>query len=324
MLCSARKLLSFLSQAAVCAGALGCALPAQTVGSLDQARALVEQQKLSEAEQLTRGFLAQNAQSAAGHFLLGYILFREGHAVNSLAEYTSGARYGQPGPDDLMAVGADYALLGDAEDAARWFRQVTTLEPSNELALYYLGRALYLQAHYDQAAESFKACLRLKPNDVTAETNLGLAYQQEGREDDAASAFRQAIEWEKSTGVENGQPFLDLGLLMRQGGQTTQSLPYFERAALLEPHNPEAKFELGKALMEAGNLPGAEARLREAAVLDPKASSMHYFLGRVLKAEGHALDAEAEFKQAAELNGTQSSKEIVNFNLPKAGGTPGK
>lgn len=291
---------------------------AQTDARLSEARTLLVQHDAAGAEKMARDYLKENASSAYGHFLLGYILFTEQKAEESLAEYTAGARYQKPSAADMMAVGADYVLLKDNEDADRLFKQVTDMEPQNELAWYYLGRARYYENRYDDAVKAFGMCLRLKPNDVPAETNLGLALKELGRDEEAKQAYLQAMEWEKASGGRDGQPYLDMGLILRREQKIEESRSYLQSAADLEPNNPETHFEFAKTLEDLKKYPEAEAQLRQVLSLDPHASAAHYILGRVLKAEGHLAEANAEFAETSRLNGSKSAKDVSNFNLSDA------
>jgi superkiller protein 3 len=288
---------------------------AQSDTRLTEARSLLTQNNTAAAETTIRSYLHENPNSADAHFLLAYTLFREKQAVDSLAEYTTAARYRKPGAEDLMAIGADYVLLNDNGDADRLFMQVTTIQPDNELAWYYLGRARFYENRYEDAIRDFEICQRLKPRDVSAETNLGLSYQELGRDIEAIAAYRQAIDWDKQADLHDGQPYLDMGILLRKERRTTESLNYLESAVELEPNNPDARFELAKTYEELHRYKEAEAQLRSVFLFAPDASSVHFILGRVLKAEGRVSEAEQEFAITSKLNGTHSTKSVINFNL---------
>ncbi|HTF22604.1 MAG TPA: hypothetical protein VK937_01655 [Candidatus Limnocylindria bacterium] len=111
---------------------------------LAEAKLLAEKGMVSKAERAVRQYLDKNKDSAFGHFLFGYILFREiqesagvksgtpaaaysekvadgsdtgtreAKAKASLAEYTEGAKYHDPSALDLKIVALDYVLLGDS------------------------------------------------------------------------------------------------------------------------------------------------------------------------------------------------------------------
>jgi hypothetical protein len=78
---------------------------------LEQARTLLDRGSLKEAEAMVRQYLVQHASSAEGHFLLGHILFRQDKPQDSLAEYTLGAKFHDPGAFELKIVALNYVLL---------------------------------------------------------------------------------------------------------------------------------------------------------------------------------------------------------------------
>ena len=78
--------------------------------------------------------LAKNPASAELLYMKAYALFREGKAQDSLDAYTAAAKLRHPGEPDLMAVGADYSILADYEDADRWFTRATEWKPEDPLA----------------------------------------------------------------------------------------------------------------------------------------------------------------------------------------------
>ena len=282
---------------------------------LTQIRNLVNEKHFPAAEQGLRAYVKLHPESASGHFLLGYVLFSEQKATESLAEYTAGARFQNPGAEDLMAVAADYILLHDNEDADKWLTRVTEMEPLNALAWYYLGRTRYYESRYDDAVKAFQTCLRLSPHDVKAQTNLGLTYQEMGRRDDAIAAYREAIAWDRGAGDKDAQPYLDLGSLLYRMQKIEDGIPYLQRAVAIEPNNPKVHEELGRAFEALHREADAEAEFRRAVALAPDSSALHYTLGRILKSQGKDADAEKEFATTARLNGTKSSKDVPNFDL---------
>ncbi len=74
----------------LCTGLCECQ---QSVDPLVQARALLSAGKLGESEAALRAYLETHPASADAHFLLGYVLFRDQKAKESLAEFTAGAKY---------------------------------------------------------------------------------------------------------------------------------------------------------------------------------------------------------------------------------------
>src|SRR5690349_19019261 len=84
------------------------------------AQALIDSAKLNEAESTVRKYLQSHAESADAHYLLAYILFREGDPKRSLAEFNEGTRYRAPNPLDMQVAGSDYFLIEDYASADKW------------------------------------------------------------------------------------------------------------------------------------------------------------------------------------------------------------
>ena len=92
-----------------------------------------------------------------------FALLHEGRATESLAEYTEGAKFGEPGADDLAAVASNYVLLKDFADADRWLRAALQRAPTRAQLWYLLGQTQYNENRWADAEHSFLECLRREP-----------------------------------------------------------------------------------------------------------------------------------------------------------------
>ncbi len=270
------------------------------------AKSYLDRGMLSEAEAEARKEVAAQPNSADGHYLLGYILFRETKPRESLAEYTEAARHRQPQASDLRIVGADYVLLSDYGDADRWFTKATELDPENVLGWYYLGRAKYNENRFEEAISAFKRCLKLSPKHVRAADNLGLSLQGLGRNEDALAAFHDAIAWQADLPQKDPWPYIDLGSFLLEDNHPDQAIPHLQTAVALDPGLPKAHQQLGKAYLALKELSKAQPELEEAARLEPDSAPAHYILGQLYQKQGQAEKAKAEFARYAQLNATGS------------------
>jgi len=268
---------------------------------------LIQKHRYSDAGEKIQVYLHDHPDSATGHFLLGYALYRENKPRESLAEYTVGARLRKPEANDLAVVAMDYILLGDYADADKWLTMATTWAPGNELYWYYLGRTKYEENHFEEAIAIFHRCLTLAPHDLRAEYNLGLAYAGMGRNDAAAVAYRTAIAWQRTSALQDPQPYLDLGTLLLQEARPVQALPLLQQAVAIAPRNPRAHEQLGQAWEQLHDLPRADKEMQAAVSLAPQISSLHYELGRIYQREGLTAKAKQEFDRCAALNASHST-----------------
>lgn len=302
--------LALFSLLAASVAALGQSAPGAS-DTLAEARSLATSGLLAKSEGLVRSYLAANPSSADAHFLLGYVLFRQQRAKESLAEFTAGAKYQRPKADDFMTIASDYVLLGDYVDADKWFTEVTEERPDDSDAWYLLGRTQYNESDYPKAIASFERALALRPRYIQAENNLGLAWQGTNQADKARVAYQTAIAWQGDHPIDS-QPFLNLGSLLAEASQFDQAFPYLTQAAALSPDNPRIHEELAHVYEAKNNLPKAQSELEQAIAQAPKSSSLHFKLARIYRREGMQAQAKHELDLCEKLNGTQSSIDTPN------------
>jgi len=274
---------------------------------LQEARSLLEQGKLPEAEKIMREYLEVHKSSADAHFLFGYILFKEGNAKSSLAEYTEGAKYRKPSAVDLEVVASDYVLLKDYPDADKWFSKAVEWNPKDALGWYYLGRTKYNENRFEEAIAAFEQCLKLEPRNVKAEDNLGLSYEGLNRYEEAIATYRTAIDWQKDAAVKNSGPFLDLGGLLVDTDHSEEGLPLLMEAERLAPEDYKVHRQLGKAYAHLNQLEKARTELEQAAELAPENAPVHFMLSQVYRRQGLLEKAKTESDRYAALTGTKST-----------------
>lgn len=275
-------------------------------------RAQLESKPFSESEKELRAYLDQHLTSAEARFLLGYVLFRENRAKDSLAEFNEGAKFERPHASDLKIAAADYVLLGDFADADKWLTSVTDETPQDAAAWYLLGRTKYNENRFAEAIACFQKTLSLRPKDIKSEDNLGLAYQGLNQIDRARNAFETAISWQSDSPLKDAQPDLNLGILFLDQDRAAEALPHLQEAVSLAPHNPKAHEQLGRAYEQVNQLEKAQHELEIAVALAPNVSGLHFKLGQLYRRRDMKQQAQQQFDICAKLNGSHSSEETPN------------
>ena len=288
-----------------------CAVCQEQADPLANERALLTAGKLAETEAAVLIYLKANPSSADAHFFLGYVLFREKKARESLAEFTAGAKFRRPRPDELKVVASDYVMLDDFGDADRWFSEVVAEAPNDADANYLLGRTKFNENNFPAAISSFERALILHPKYVEAENNIGLAWRELNDLEKAEDAFQTAIEWQGDTPID-AQPFLNLGTLLVDRSRVEKAMPYLAKAAILSPDNPTIHEELSHVYAVQQNLPKAQSELEKAVTLAPNTSSLHFKLGQIYRKEGMLDRAKEEFAICSKLSGSHSSDKTPN------------
>jgi len=302
--------------------------------ALAEAKSLLQQGRVNEADRVVRQFLGAQPESAEGHFLLGHILFREiqsearlgtqlegvqilgagasptkhgeEKARASLAEFTAGAKLHDPSPADLKIVAFDYVLLGDYVDADKWLTKMLQWTPNDAEGWYYLGRTKYNENRFAEALDAFQHCLKLDPRNLKAEDNLGLSYAGLGRREEAAAAYQQAIAWQSGAALKTPEPYIDFGDLLLDENRNEEAVSFLLQAVGIAPHESRTHELLGKAYTRLDQLPKALAELEKAVELSPQSANLHCMLAPIYRKQGIVEKANFEYERCAALAGSHS------------------
>ncbi|HUD98479.1 MAG TPA: tetratricopeptide repeat protein [Bryobacteraceae bacterium] len=275
--------------------------------ALVDTQSLVDTGKLNQAESAVRRYMETHQNSPDAHYLLAYILFREGNPKPSLAEYTEGARYRAPNALDLEAIGSDYLLLENYPAADEWLTKAVESAPGDASARYYLGRAKYNEKRFADAVRIFTECLALDPRNAKAADYLGRSYEALGKTEEALAAYRRAVGLDAGAAPGNAEPYLDLGTLLVENGQPGGALAYLQQAVGIAPGDWRVHRGLGKAYLQLNRLPEARAELRKAVSLAPENAPLHFLLAQALRKSGMEDQARAETERYNALTGAHSS-----------------
>ena len=271
--------------------------------------ALTDNGQAQAAESEAREYLKLHPERMEAHFALGYTLFRQRKAIESLAEYTSGARLGQPSASDLTVVGSDYVLLEDYPDADKWFSKALEWDPKNLQIVYYLGRTKYNENRFDEAVALFQQCLQADPHSVKAKDNLGLSYQGLGKWEEAEAAYRQAIALEQGAEHRDPGPYLNLGSMLVDNERAAEGIEYLRTALAIDNKEVRAHRTLGKAYLRLGRLEEAQSELEISVRMQPDYAATHFVLSQLYRRRGMLEQAKAETEQYMKLSGNKKLPE---------------
>src|SRR5882672_2623347 len=292
---------------------------------LAKVRELVEKAELDAAEGAARQYIVRHPQSPEGHFLLGFIYFRqvqsqarssgmylapgelpstavdastrEAKVRASLAAFTEGGKWGRPSAFDLKIVSLDYVLLADYSSADKWLTLSLQWDPSDGEAWYYLGRTKYNENRFEEAIQAFEKCLDLSSHSVLAADGLGLSQAGLGRNADAITSLQKAISMQENLAQKTPEPYIDLGDLLNQQARFEEALPLLQQAVRIAPRNIRAHELLGKAYLNLNRLPEAQHELEAAVATDPGLPALHYLLGQIYRKEGQLDKAKLEMER---------------------------
>ncbi|MGD0491128.1 MAG: tetratricopeptide repeat protein [Steroidobacteraceae bacterium] len=299
-------------------------------GEIGALVALVERERLSEAESKARMLLSANPNAGMLWKILGVALMRQGkdavpalrrtaelmprdaeaHGNLGLALHDQGQwtealaslrRALAIAPRDVQAlVAAANAIraLGRAREAIPLYRQALALEPRRVEARNNLGNALLELGECGEAVDCYRRALEIEPEDAQLHCNLGNALRQLGFLEEAIASSRRAVALDPALSVAHN----NLGLSLAALGDRSAAVTHYVRAIELDPGRPEIHCNLGSALFELRRVDEAAESFRRALALEPDDVLAHWSLGAALRQQGRAAEAEAICQAALNID----------------------
>ncbi|MEA5502513.1 tetratricopeptide repeat protein [Halotia wernerae UHCC 0503] len=128
---------------------------------LQQAQALYEQEKWTDAEENLRKFTKKFPKDAFGHFQLGNVLVRQGESEAAISSYREAISLQPQYALAYNAIGAVYASQNRWEEAITEYKKALEINPDYGDALANLGEALWQTNKRDEAKASLKKALNI-------------------------------------------------------------------------------------------------------------------------------------------------------------------
>lgn len=276
---------------------------------LSRARELAKRESWIEAEVLARRYLQIETDSGDAHALLGFILFNQRRAKESMAEYVEAARHRDLAASELKTFALDCAELRLFVDADKWLTRSLEINPQDAKGWAALGQVKFEEQRYEESIAGYEHSLALLPQSVSAETGKGLSYELLGRLEDSKKAYRTAIDWEGQK-PHDPTPFNGLGRVLLKQNRPAEALPYLRQAVELDPSVARAHEDLGKAYSSLNQLASAQGEIARAIELAPSVARLHFILGQLYQKSGQMEKAKAELNSYAVMVGTSSTPAV--------------
>jgi tetratricopeptide (TPR) repeat protein len=196
--------------------------------------------------------------------------------------------------DIRTSLGLNLQRLGQPAQAAREFKRVIELDPSNAPAHFELGFCHFLLRQRDAAIKQLKAALALEPWYTRADEALADIYIQ-------AKDFAQArahLNHLLSVDPNSYTAHFNLGVMAALEQNWSEAQRQVLSALRADPGSAEAHNTLGGIYLQRGELELARRQFEETIRLRPKLAQAHYNLGMILQKQGKNDEAEREFRAA--------------------------
>ena len=178
--------------------------------------------------------------------------------------------------------------------AERALRRALAIEPSNGLALKYLGDLRYRAARYAEAVSHYRAAIDAGFEHPDAFLNLGSAALRTGDTRSARDALARGLDMDP----EAGDAWNQLGTIHASEGRLPDARRAFERALQLRTADAEPRYNLALVARAEGRHDEAMRLLEEAIARRPDYVEALVARGDLLLAQGGADAALASYRAA--------------------------
>lgn len=198
--------------------------------------------------------------------------------------------------------GWDLAQRGDASGAELSARRALELEAQSPEAHNLLGYACALRGQFDEAIELYRQAIALDDTFLDALLNAAeLSIHPLAEYEEALRYCEEALEL-----VENDEELTDTLLLQFDAslglGRQEEALAILHRIPSSHAPNPMHAFLVGRAFFEMGETEPAEELLQKAARLDPDNPEVPYYLALIRDERGQVSSATEAFLKTRELD----------------------
>jgi tetratricopeptide (TPR) repeat protein len=289
--------------------------PSKDEARLALGRALISQQKFSDALTPLREYLEHQPRDYQGYYAVGLAYQGLRQWDSSIASLQKAARLDPSNYEVHYTLGLALADAGQNEHAIRELREAEKIRPSAPDVHDQLARLLAKSGQKELAqkerAEYTALVSRGDPEAAAgkfnAQANELLAA---GNAHSAADAYREALRADPN----NPQLHYNLSLALDQLGDRNAEHQELEKAIRLDPDLAVAHNQLGALALQSNRTSEAEQEFKKAIASDPRYAEAQNNLGVLYNREGKDQEAATLYQQAIESD-PKYTKALVNLGL---------
>src|SRR5262249_15934925 len=157
--------------------------------------------------------------------------------------------------------------LGRTPEAITEFQEAVKENPKEPEANFGLGYLHWKSSHFEEAKASFEYELKVDPNHAQSLAYLGDIELKDNQPDEAVKYLEQVVRQRKDIRIA----YLDMGAALMQLKRYPEALTALQRAAELDPTQPDAHFRLGRLYQAMRNTQKAQVEFEKVKQLHEKA-----------------------------------------------------
>lgn len=237
----------------------------QLARQIHQAIALAQHGDEAQALSIANDLVAQHPNSAPALKLQGELLEDTGHADDAASSYERALTLSPNDPELLLKVGIARLVTGHYDQAISLLRHHLTLVPHDHDALFYLAQAYHLNGDNDLALKTIAESVRLGPGNASALQKYGELLCSSGNN-------QEGLRWLLK--AQHIDPTLqridfDLAIATFNGMDLPSALKYAQKAAALQPGDPNILALLGSTDIKLSRWQDAKAAFLRVLTAEP-------------------------------------------------------
>ncbi len=239
-------------------------------------------------------------------------LYDIGNYADSIPEFEKALELSPQQYDPYYNLGLANEKLGKNPEAAAAYKHAVQLAaPNSHFALFRLGEMQFKMGQYDEAAKSFTEMTKAEPENLNAWINLASALHLKGDAEGETTVLEEAVT--KHTGDPAKMARLHNALGYRyymKGSDPTGADPeslahaseQYNEALKLDPNMPEALDGLGLIALRSNNYDEALRRFKQATIAKPNFADAFNNLGVAYKQKGDKAQARVNYNKALKID----------------------
>jgi tetratricopeptide (TPR) repeat protein len=276
------------------------------VNRLQEAAALISQDRIADAERKLLAILKVAPNEPAAFNLLGTIRAKQHRYPEAENFFLRAVRSDKDYVSPHLNLSYLYTLTGQRAKATLELKEVLRLEPANSEALDRLARLLLADGKIDEGINVLEAAQAAQQLSDALQVLRGDAYLKKGNAEKAEASYQSAL----SQRSENTDAVLGLAQVAQLRGDSESALQLLARARKMVAESPDTLYRFAIVALRAGLYEEANGTLLAAIKVKPDDPTYFAALGNTWIKKPDLIEAEKAFRRAVELQPDNSQSQM--------------
>jgi tetratricopeptide (TPR) repeat protein len=273
---------------------------------LEQAAALIRENRLDKAEEELHAILKSQPRQADALNLLGAIRAQQGNLLAAERLFSLAIRSNSQLISARANLAQLYLIKGQPNKTILELTEILRLEPGNEEAVDKLARLLLSQNRIEEFIALLNQTARTRPLSTSLLVLLGDVYLKKRNADQAQTSYEQVLNQQS----DNADALLGMAQVAQFRGDEVRASDYIARAKKAASNSPDTLYRFALVSIRAGNYEEANIALTEALKLKPSEPDYLILLGTTWLKKPDLFEAERAFRRALELRPNDGKIEL--------------